>query len=64
MLTTKSSAKFSIVELFLANVKLFVFQSPPSTIVTWSPVAGVAGKVIVKAPPEVSAIIASRFTAV
>ena len=45
-------------------VKLLVAQSAPSAILTISPVVGVAGRLIVKDPPEVSAIIDSFLDAV
>ena len=63
--TIKSSAFESIVEPFLATVKLFTSNEwPLSAIVIESPVDGVAGKVIVKAPADVLAAIASSLTAV
>jgi hypothetical protein len=64
MSNTKSSATPSIVEAFLATVRLFVYQSAPSAKTTLFPVVGVAGSVIVNAPPDVSAISLSPATAV
>ena len=61
----KSVAEASIVEPFLPTVKLFVLNEwPLSAKVTLSPDEGDTGKLIVKAPPDVSAAIASLFTAV
>jgi hypothetical protein len=47
----------SIVELFLSIVKLVVSQFPASAMTIKLPALGVGGRVIVKAPPEVSASI-------
>jgi len=60
----KSSAIPSIVEPFLAIVKLIAYQSAPSATIILFPVEGVAGRVIANVPPEVSAIILSPVTAV
>ena len=60
----KSSDKPSIVDPFLATVRLFTDQSAPSTIETKSPIEGVGGRVIANTPPEVSAMIASWLDAV
>jgi hypothetical protein len=54
---TKSLVPPSIVEPFLATVRLLIFQSLPSEILTESPGTGVAGSVRVQEPPVVSAII-------
>jgi hypothetical protein len=53
-----------MVDPFLPTVKFVVDQSAPSAITTLCPVDGVAGKVIVNVPPEVSAINLSPLTAV
>jgi hypothetical protein len=54
----------SIVDPFLSTVRLLVPQAAPSAITTVSPSEGVAGKVKVHAPPDVSAIIPSSAEAV
>ena len=53
----KSSATPSIVEPFLATVKLLSAQLLPSVKTTTLPTVGLAGNVTVNAPPVVSAII-------
>ena len=54
----------SIVDPFRPTVKLLVDQLAPSTIVTMFPTAGVAGRLTVNEPAEVSAIIADPAVAV
>ena len=62
---SKSSASNSIVEPLRAIVKLFISKLwPLSAIFMKSPDEGVAGNVIVKAPPDVFAAILSLLTAV
>jgi hypothetical protein len=57
ILRTKSFALPSMVEPFRATVSGFAAQSSPSATFTESPADGVAGRVRVQEPPEVSAII-------
>jgi hypothetical protein len=59
-----SSALPSIVDPLRPIIKLLVAKLPPSVIITYSPVTGVAGNVTVKDPPDVSAISLSPSTAV
>ena len=62
---SKSSASNSIVEPLRAIVKLFISKLwPLSAIFMKSPDEGVAGNVIVNAPPEVLAAMLSLLTAV
>jgi hypothetical protein len=58
------SAIPSIVLPFLPTVRFTTSQFPASAIMTKSPAAGVAGRLIVKVPPEVSARILSPEIAV
>ena len=58
MLTVKSAATFVILDPFRPTVNALVSKVYfESTKVTSSPVAGEAGKVMVKVPPDVSAKI-------
>jgi hypothetical protein len=59
-----SSAIPSIVLPFLPTVRLIDSQFPASAIMTKSPAEGVAGRLIVNVPPDVSARILSPEIAV